>query len=269
MQKTAQNNNKSLKTFFLYAGIVLFFVFVSLAIKVFFLINASKFDGNHQFVIAIGQKNTIKQLVSFDPDKKSATILQLKGKELAFNSLSKTLNIIPDAKINTSEDIGDDDIGGEIKTFFFKYNAIKTDMTIIDIGRLMLLSQKPSLNEQTGKEIFITNDEQKNNNTIKDFFTDEAIFSENVSVQIINASGMPGVGKRLETILTNLGCNIVAVSTSRKNERISKIQYFGNETYTLKKLKNLLGFQLEKTEKKSIATIVIIIGEERKNLNNF
>lgn len=267
--RSASTDNKSIRTFFIYAGVVLFFILVSLAIKTIFLIQQSKFDGEHQFILAVSQDEKVKEFILFYPIERSVTVLKLKGSDLNQSRIGQAIGIIPDAKVNASFPIPLSNSAETMRIVAWRYNAVKTDLTIFDAVRLFLLAQKASLHKESIKEIEIAKGLMKNEKSVANLFIDDTLFSENISIQIINASGTPGIGKRLERTLTNLGGNIVAVSTSRKEERLSKIQYFGKETYTLNKLKKLLGFPTELTDKESIATIVITIGEDNKNSSGF
>lgn len=230
----------------------------------------SKFDGKHQVVIALGQKETVEKIVAFTPAERSVTVLTLEGDNVSFSSLGSKLGILPNATIRTNGHVSlDGDISQTMQTVLFNYYTVKTNITIFDAIKLFFVSRKPSLSDQDSKEITVSNDEESNNRLIANIFVDDSIFSENVSIQVINASGEAGVGKRLERVLTNRGGNVVSIATSRESERLSKITYFGEETYTLSTIQKLLEFPTEKLEKEEIANIVIIIGEDSKNSIKF
>ena len=57
--------NKSLKTFFLYFIIVLVVILISLGMKADSIIQSSKFDGKHQFILALGEDGKAKEIVAF------------------------------------------------------------------------------------------------------------------------------------------------------------------------------------------------------------
>lgn len=267
--RPAYNDNKSIKTFFIYTAIVLFFIFLSLSVRMFYLIQQSKYDGKHQIIIALVQGENVKEIVAFRPANQSVVTLKFTGTPVLFTSLGKNLGVIPDAKVLTMAQIpGDVDVRDLTQALLTHYYTIKTNLTIFDVVRLFLDSHKASFNNHITKEIIITKDVE-NSKEIKNTITDNTIFSENVSVQIINASSTPGLGKRLEKALTNLGANVIAISTSRKVEKLSKIKYFGNETYTLQKFKHLLHYPTEKLEKEAIADIIIFIGDDSSNTEMF
>jgi hypothetical protein len=267
---TASEQSKSIKTFFIYSAIVLFFILVSLLVKSYFIIQHNKFDSKHQFVLAVAQKGRAKEIVVFHPANHSVTLVKLTGKSVGLSSLGKTLGVIPDGWVDTEKNLPfGENIAQTIKAYAFTYQSQKTDLTIFDFASLIFASQKTAINTETVKELSVFQNSVANDKLVSDLFTDDALFSENVSIQIINSSGTTGMGKRLETVLTNLGANVIAVSTSRGEEKASKIQYFGHGTYTLTKLKKLLEFPVEKIEKEAIANIVITIGEDQVSTPNF
>jgi hypothetical protein len=268
--RSAQNESKSLKTFFVYTAIVFFFILLSLSIRGFYLLQQSRFDGNHQILIAFGKDETVSEIAAFRPSERAVTVVTLKGKKVSFSALGEKLGVIPTAVVRTKESVPlDTDISDTMRGLLFHYYTVKTNLTILDAIQLFFVSRKPALSDRELMEMTVSTDNEKNNKFIAHLFTDETIFSENVSIQVVNASGESGMGKRLERVITNLGGNVVSISTSRSPDKSSKIQYLGQETYTLTTLKKVLGFPAEKLEKEAIADIIITIGEDQKDSSPF
>jgi len=269
-KKIVQKESKSLKTFFLYTGIVLFLIVGSLSIKALFIIQKSKFDGAHEFTIAITKNNRVEELMGFNPSSNSLSVLTFTGSPVTPSLLGQALGIIPSAKINATFDLPlTENMSDTLTSVLLQYGMLHTDVTLYDLARLILLSKNIPDNNRTIQQIKLPLDDGQIDKTIISLFTDDTISSENVSIQIINASDVPGMGKRLERVLTNLGANIVAVSTDQTHSSTSKIQYFGKETYTLGKLKYLLQLPIEKLNKGTIANIVIVIGKDYATTNIF
>ena len=70
--------------------------------------------------------------------------------------------------------------------------------------------------------------------------TDQDISSENITIQVINATNVTGLAQRLGRVLTNLGADVVDVSSAQNNQAKSTIMYFGNDSYTLDWLQKYL-----------------------------
>jgi hypothetical protein len=268
--RSAQSESKSLKTFFVYTAIVCFFILLSLSIRGFYLLQQSRFDSKHQILIAFGKDETVSEIAAFRPSERAVTVVTLQGEKVQFSDLGEKLGVIPTAVVRTKGNIPlEIDISDTMKELLFHYYTVKTNLTILDVTQLFFVSRKPSLNDREIMEMSVSTDNEKNYRFVSHLFTDDTIFSENISIQVVNASGESGMGKRLERAITNLGGNVVSISTSRNPEKSSKIQYLGQETYTLTTLKKLLDFPVEKLEKEAIADIIITIGENQKNSSNF
>src|SRR6266403_2934631 len=112
---SARNENSSIKTFFIYSAVVLFFILVSLSLKAILIIQDSRFDGKNQFIVAIAKNQIVKEVVIFHPLDKTAVILKLQGKGLPLSSAPNTLGVIVDAKVNTSSDLPTTDIAATMR----------------------------------------------------------------------------------------------------------------------------------------------------------
>jgi len=268
--RSAHNESKSLKTFFVYTVIVIFFILLSLSIKGFFLLQQSRFDGKNQLIIAFGKDETVSKIVAFTPEERAVIVVTLQGEKVSFSTIGEKIGIIPTAVVNTKGNLPlDAEISDTMQALLFNYYTVKTNLTIFDVTRLFFVSRKSTLSDQEIMEMTVSEDQEKNNKFIAHLFTDDTIFSENVSIQVVNASGESGMGKRLERVITNLGGNVVSISTSRSPEKSSKIQYFGQEAYTFTTLRKILGFPVERLEREAIADIIITIGEDQKNSSSF
>lgn len=270
MQKqSAPKQSKSLKTFFLYAALVIFVISVSLAIKLFFVIQQSKFDGKQQFVVAITKGNVVGELITFQPATSTITVMQLQGRRMPVDELGKVLGVIPDATVTTNDTLPQGDPANTMSAIAMRYHMLKTNMTLVDVARLAFIAKKTSPNAITNEVITTPVNDVATENTIKKLISDEAIIGENKSVQIINASNQPGLGGRLEYVISNMGGNVVSVTTSHSKISESSISYFGESSYTLEKLHNLLGYPIQKLSKETLADIVITIGENNKGEKRF
>lgn len=267
-KKIEKKDNRSLKTFFIYTFIVLFSIIVSLGAKAISVLRESKFDGK-DINIAITQNNHVTSVLGFNTNNNSISLLKIKNSNIPISSVSKKTGIIVEGKINSDNDSANIDPEAILKSALLRNRPVKTDLTIFDLARLIIFSKNvPEKNRQT-HEIGPTSKEHDIDKIVSVLFKDEIISTENVSIEIINATDEPGLGKRLERCLTNIGANVVAVSTPRVKEKSSKIQYFAEKSYTLQKLNKILNFPTEKIDRKTIAKIVIIIGEDDRSASRF
>jgi hypothetical protein len=266
--KGFSRDSGGLRMFFVYGAVVLLFVFVSLVIKGFLVFQKSKFDGEHHFTLVVAKGGRAEELIAFNPSTTSLYLLKIKG-NASLSSLGETIGIVPDAIIETKVGLPlGEDVTQTMLHAALTYTAIKTDLTIFDMVRLIFLSKSMTEDNKIMREVSLSQSSDIDK-IIASYFVDEAISAEGVSIQIVNASDTPGVGKRLERVLGNMGANVVRVSSSEKEEKHSKIQYFDKPTYTLKKLMRTFGFPVSILDKAGIATITITIGEDSVGTSKF
>src|SRR5688572_15793441 len=97
--------SKSIKTFFLYAAIVLFVILVAFIIKIFFIFQKSTFDGKSQYTISLSKKDQVEEIIAFDPSSEAIHILKIDNTQIPAASLGKFLTVIPDANIDVPQDV--------------------------------------------------------------------------------------------------------------------------------------------------------------------
>src|ERR1700692_3798764 len=105
MKKKIHQENKSLKTVYIYLVIVLFIICISLTVKVFNIYQQSKFDPSHEFVLAIVQHNDVKEIVAFHPETPAISILQIQDQNLPYVTMAKNYGITTDGYIETQDTI--------------------------------------------------------------------------------------------------------------------------------------------------------------------
>jgi hypothetical protein len=263
-------NNKSsnLKLAALFILLVFGLIILSLFIKVIFVFRDSKFDGSHNFIIEFqNQKQT--KLVSFSPQGKTISIVDV-HLTLDKRRLSKTLDVPIDAVIKLNNDMLQ---SGNISTILLKslslFSKNTEGLTTLDVLRLSLFAKSVSSNSIYEKDLSANLTDAQKSTVLSLSFSDPAIFSEGQSIQIINASESYGLGARLANLITNIGGNPVLVTTADKPSKESKIIYYQDESYTVKKLSNYLDFPVERSGKRNITDVIIIIGQDKINNLNF
>ena len=265
-----ENPGKSLKTFFLFASIVGLLIILSLLGKLWLVLAQSKYDSAHNFTVVVSQGNKIEQIFGFNPSSQSLSILKVNGQNVAPSTAAKVLAVPSDGQISLSSDLaGEGKVADVMSGALFSYPSIKTNLTLLDIGRLFFMAKSVSATNMKEKEIVLPVTDTQIDKVVKGLFTDDALVGEKVSVQIINASDVSGMGKRVERVLSNIGVNVVSVITSRKPEKLSRIEYMGEKSYTLEKISKLFKLPVNKTEKETIANIVIIIGRDTEKTQAF
>ncbi|MCL5432926.1 MAG: LytR C-terminal domain-containing protein [Patescibacteria group bacterium] len=277
-RKKTQQTKSNLKIALGFFIVVFFFILVALTFRFVSFLKTSVFDGAHSLNVLIHKDGSFTSVVSFSPDAQTLSMLDVSG-NVDENSLGKTLGIPIDGEIKllSINDISpireEQDLEKVLGDYMFKFDGLFLNLTILDIGKLWFYTKNvsPALvnvkninlsKPDAGKELVI-------DKLMSDLFNDKSISDEKVSIQIINATGVSGLGNRLARLLSNIGGNVVAVDTSDNVLSISEISYFGDRSYTLQRLVKILGYKETKKEDSGISDIVIKIGKDSISSNIF
>ena len=267
MRKKARVEKNSTKFAILFVLFVFVIILISAVLKAASVIRQSKFDGSNRFTISVSNNKNL-EIISFSPDIHSISILKLDG-EVKNLKLERFLKIPIDGFVKGSFLKIDQDVASLMSNIFFNYNNVKTNLTIIDILRLVLVSKTTPLNNIAIYNISSSLGGQKVDKIVEKIFKDEEIEKENQTVEIINTTEVLGLGGRLARFITNMGGNVIQVSTEKNLEKNSYVLYTGRKTYTVKRLSEALGFKLVQMDKKFIADIRIVLGEDAKDPSSF
>ncbi|MEK7571316.1 MAG: LytR C-terminal domain-containing protein [Patescibacteria group bacterium] len=263
----ASATSTSIKTFVIYTVVVIFVLTLALGIKAFAVFQQNKFDGQEQFTLGIIEGRYVKQIVTFSPADELITVLPIEKKET--KESFKAYSIKPDAWITLSGSSIPKDIGQVLTGSLWDMRHTKTELTIFDIGRLWLITKRVPEGNKIALSLTADMSEVEREKLIKKALTDTTIIKEQVTIQIINASGIPGLGGKIESVLENIGGNVVSVTTGHALREHSNIKYYGEDTYTLERLQQLLGFPMAPLQQETIAQIVITLGKDAKKTELF
>lgn len=261
MRQKRRDEKQSIRMVFTFVVLVLFFILISLAFRVASLIGKSTFDGVHQFTVTVSSKeDKAGKIISFSPDAASISILYLP------KDGGGVLKIPIDGTINTSFNpnlsISGKDVASDLQTLILHNRSIKTDLTIIDLVRLYLFTKTVPVSNFTYKEVSLSLfDNEKGDKILSSLFTDYSLSREAVSIEIVNGTKVLGLGGRLARLISNMGGNVISVSTSEKAIKTSEILYL-DSSYTVKRLEKVLSMKKRQMEKPMLFDIVIQIGED-------
>ena len=264
-KKKKEGKNLRLAGLFVFAVIGL--VVMSFMVKIFFTIKESHFDGSHKFNVVFSNSKDL-DVVSFSPSNNSFSILKIYDR-IKPEDVSKNLKVPIDGIIKTRTNLTNTNISLIIFKTIFPLGNTYEKMTIVDLIRVFLFSRSVSENSIYVRELRPEFNSVQRSTVISLSFTDPAIYQENESIEIVNSTTVTGLGARMAELISNMGGNVILVSGGQDLENKSKIVYYGNITYTLRKLSNFLGIPIEESKKKGIADITIIIGKDSLDKINF
>lgn len=251
------------------AGLFVLFVFgliaLSFIIKLIFVFNESNFDGKHAFNVAVLSPNTT-DVIAFSPPTSSISILSI-DKRLNRDSLSKILKVPIDGEVATQDEATKNNLSSVVFKSILPFgNSIKR-MTIVDTIRLFIFTRGVLSNSIYYRKMSDNFNEQQKSTIISLTFIDPTIYEENKSIEVANATDTFGLGGRLASFITNIGGNVILVSSPLKQENESKIIYSGEKSYTVTRLSKVLNYPIFRTENKSISDVTIVIGKNNREEN--
>lgn len=269
-RKKQSTTPKSLKTFYVYSLLVLIVICIALLLRAFVLFQQSKFETNHHFTFAILDTGSVEEVVAVSPQTSSVTIMQIQDERIPYTTLAKDYGIATDGFLESN---GQFSVGEDLATVLWEAvrnnHKVSTDMTIFDFLQLLLVMKNVTTSNTTTTELTLEENKVQNNTAIARALTDPTLASESISIQIVNTTKVGGLGQRLGRVLTNKGANVVDVTSSQTPQQTSSIVYFGERSYTLDKIQDMLQFPVTNITRQPIADIVITLGEDSRNTSTF
>ncbi len=264
--RSKPKNGSNLTMVFVFCIAVFFLVLGSLTVKSFLLLQASLFDGQHRFTVFVKDSKGESELISFAPDSKTIAMLVLpKGKNDTQKSVEKFLGIPVDGFIQGEKQYVQEekDIPLFVRNLIFNYNRLQTNMTPIDLVRLWFFAKSVPTYSIVIQHLSTPVDQLVMDKRMVTLFSDNSVSQEKLSIQIINGTGVAGLGNRLARIITNMGGNVVVVSTANTVVKTSHIAYYGQQSYTAQKLNKILNASLSTMQKPEISDIIVTIGMDQ------
>lgn len=259
MPRQRKNHGKTLTLGFLFAAAIILLIVFSFIIKTVILVQKSKFDGYHRFTIGVFG-NTM-EVVSFSPQTSSISIVDLgKTKNM---QLLRSLEIPIDAAIYfPTLDFKQNNVISQLWNILLRPGIFKKGFTSIDILRLIFFSKALGSKQIHFVNIPLGSTNNQIQSDIGSDFVYPSIVRDGDTIQVVNGTQVSGLASRLSIFISNMGGNVVLVSTDTQNVRDSEIIYSGKSDYTVNKLSKVLGFKKISSITNNIADVTILIGED-------
>lgn len=259
MKRKKQQGN-TLKFAIVFCVFVLCLIVASITIKTLILVKNSSFDGQHRFNLGVYQKRELS-VISFSPDTRSISVLNLEGKDLG-NNITQYIGLPIDATINTDHMIIDkQNLSSDMSRVLFHFDSKNTNLTIIDALRLWLFTKDVPTDFIYQRDA-MSNDTLTINSFASSFFVDSAIANEKTTIEVINATSVYGLANRLAVLIANMGGDVVLVSSSDDVQNNSQILYSGDLDYTIQKLSSFLEIKPVRSSQEDISDVTIILGKD-------
>jgi hypothetical protein len=249
--KTREPN--SIQKVILFCLFVVILIGISLGIRLFTLIKSSTFDGNHRYTLEIKKSDTEAKIISLDPTTKKMLIIFVRGKT-NLPQLDIPLELPIDTVVTHDTSV-DKSVITDISDLVMNLHVNAYDM-------LRIISAVKTIDQEN--IVRLTFDfpfsQDQYDMKIKDLMGDSGIVNDNKTISVINASNVSGIGSRFGQLIENAGGTVISVTSSSETSNRTKLIYYGNKSYTVRKLERLLHIIGEQKDGKGLSDVEITLG---------
>lgn len=263
------STKSSTRTLILFCVVVTAVILFSLGIKIFLMVKNSKFEGSGGFIVLVQQADHKKAVFyGFDPTGGTFSQLTVTGSQPLAN-LNQTLSLPSDGELkkNTIHDAQEFPFEFSSASLYMQKQA--KDISFIDAFRLWLFSKTVRDTMKRSDRLKLPANQETIDSIVDDVFIDSRLEKDKQTITITNGTTVSGLGGKLERVISRIGGNVISVTTSHSLLKESKIIYFGERTYTVDRLSQILPFPVEGREGNSVSDILIEIGENTKKTELF
>lgn len=259
-QDSQPTSKNSIKTAIIYLFLVCLIVIFSIILRLFFLILHASYDTQHQFIISIQDRSQKISLIVFNPDNHTIKTCKVDG-VVSPKRLAGDIGVPIDGSItNYPKDLSSvSSLMQFVLIHFDEFNP--PGINLVDAFRLLLFSRSIKQSDIASISLHVPVSSDEQNQKLHYFFQDKTIFSEGLTISIVNATGQSGIGNKMGKLLQNIGANVIAVDTAESEQEETTISYSGFGGYTLKKIARILHKNPEKVAKTGFSDIIITIGK--------
>lgn len=262
-----------------YLKIFLIFVFVCVVVSLFLkltnLVNKSQFNQNYYNMVLIGKKAFI---INIRQSSNKINIIEIKNSDIIkLEKLTKfqmgaDFGIPIDAvfidrikKIDNPIDVFN--LVNSIEYILMPSYYNSSELNSLDILKIHFVFSSLSTSDYT-KDIYDMSDNNSTGNDTKsrlyDYFKDENIVNEGISIEVINGSQVDGAASKIAWMLKNNGFNVVSIISSDKEYNLSNIVCRTSSSYSTRRIEKIFSVPLSCKNETGIADIGIVLGKDYK-----
>lgn len=253
------NNTKIAIVFF---ALLTFIIAVSLIFKMVSVIRAGQFDDSKRFTLTVTNGKST-EIMSLYPSAKTIAVFKLND-DVKPEEAGKLLEVPIDGFVMSNFL----DLSQKVNSLFmkaiFNYNSLKTNLTIIDLFKIVMITRIIPENSVSVKTVGDTSG-LESDKIVGHLVADDLIEKDRQTIQIINGTGVSGLGNRLARFITNMGGDVIIVATSDSSQNKSRISYIDKKTYTAERLQKVLGYEAVREAGNAISDITIVVGSDKIN----
>ena len=265
-----KTNRSSLSFVVLFVTLLIMLIILSLGFKFVRLLNASSFTTPSFNILVIDRDASV---VHIDRVNGEISIFTIKdaGEDISkLTSLGSSLTFgLPiDGRLTYNKNLR----SSPSQLFSFKnvlaslFNSVDVKYSganSADILKIYMASRgiekEKRRNIEREKE-FLGQPQKDNEEDLLEYFRDETILNEKISIEVINSTDISGFGSRVSSMLENAGYNVILVRNGTENDS-GIIDRRPNSSFTVMYLKRFLKFPVKNDKSTPIADVSIIFGK--------
>lgn len=269
---------------------VLVIVCIAFLLKAVSIVSKSNFTGSNRFTVVVVDSQPLR-IITASAETNTLTALTVKkGKNVDKKSVGKLLKIPIDGTIAFREQINGRlsalsimearGIDNVLWQYLLNFNTLQTNLTILDMTRLWWFARSIPTHSITLKTVSLPlilepSDELNNDRLMVTLFNEKSITDENMSIHVVNGTGVFGLGNRLARLITNIGGNVIAVTTADSLIEQTEIVYRDVKNYTVEKLSKVIrapakkAFEAKNKSNSTLSDIIIYLGKDSVILDSF
>jgi len=255
-----KNKNQSINYLKIFLLIVFVGALLSIFFKVFRIIDQHKLKGDSYNILYLSNDAYAMQ---FNTREKVMNVVLIKnaGNQLSKNSRIKNsliLGIPFDGMIDSKDNLDLFFSNKKIMSLILSGGGNLNNLNEFDIAKIYF-GYKFSGLKKTIKTINDIEDEGAIEQYASDFFINKNIFNNKSSLEVVNSTGVNGLGSLVSQMLKNEGYNVVSVTSRAASSGGSKIVNRTIDSAYFKKLAIFFNLPEQKEEGIAVADITIIL----------
>lgn len=256
MRRSSLHTGSSLAVAAVFLACIVLLILGGLLLKFFLILRASGFDGVHQYIVSVRQDKSHAEIIAFSPSTQSVEALRITG--TANVSDNVYVHIPVDARLTMPLVSNVPNLVGNM----LLHAEDEQGITILDKIRLLLFvnSLRPTDIHQTS--ITIPTDTVAMDRLVSGMFLDNALYADNKTITVVNATGVPGVAADAAKMLSTVGMDVVSVTTADANQNHTSIVVGHVGGYTASRLSHFFGVAPTVGTGSVVSDITLTIGKD-------
>ena len=258
---TSHPTRNTLRLLIVFCCLVALAIIASLTYRLVQLIRDSNVDNVSFVLLAISTPSDLT-LIGLNTDQKTLAQVTIKG-SASSQEKRRQLAVIPDGTVTLEQLYGGaDKTAGLLLRAFLHKDQVRSNLSSYDLLRLALMFQTVAPNSIETEVIALPQDGATSDDVLAELFSDTTLTQENKSIAVVNATGVAGLGKEVERVITIRGGNVISVTNDEQMREHSVIRNSIGKNYTVSRLKSFLDLPVEENTRKDLSDIMVIIGKD-------